>query len=206
MATATDPELDEAEVSIIEPSEHYEVVDGRIVAEHYEVVAGVVVEEPPLGAQSGWFASFLAQSMGYFATSNRFGRVVTEVLFVLQADPRLRRRPDIALVSRERWPLNRQVPPAAAWDVIPDLAVEINSPTDLIADLMDKIEEYFTAGVRLVWVIYPKHRKVYAYDSPTSVRILQSGDELDGGAVLPGFRFSLAGLFETQEDGPTPVA
>ncbi len=206
MATVTDPELEEPETSIVEPSELYEVVDGRIVAEHYEVVDGIVVEEPPLGAQSGWFASFLAQTMGYFATSNRLGRVVTEVLFVLEAEPRLRRRPDIALVSRERWPLNRQVPPAAAWDVVPDLAVEIISPSDIAFDIMSKLEEYFRAGVRLVWVVYPEHRKVYAYDSPTIVRILQAGDELDGGAVLPGFRFPLAGLFETQEDGPTPVA
>ncbi len=206
MATATEPELVEAEVSTLGPSEHYEVVDGRIVSEHYEVVDGVVVEEPPLGASEVWMASFLAQSMGYFATSNRLGRVVVEMLYVLVAEPRLRRRPDLAFVSRERWPLNRPVPSEAAWNVVPDLAVEITSPTDLIDDLMDKIEEYFAAGVRLVWVVYPKHRRVYVYDSPTSVRILQVGDELDGGAVLPGFRFPLAGLFETQEDGPTPVA
>ena len=74
----------------------------------------------------------------------------------------------MAFVSRERWPADSPADREAAWDVIPDLAVEITSPTDLIDDLMDKIDEYF-AGVRLVWVIYPKQRKVYAYQSPTSV-------------------------------------
>ena len=109
-------------------------------------------------------------------------------------------------MTSERWSVRRRVPREAAWDVIPDLAVEITSPTDRIDDLMDKIDEYFAAGVRLVWAVYPKHRRIYVYDSPTSIRILQIGDDLDGGAVLPGFRLSLSTLFETAEDEPTPAA
>ena len=31
--------------------------------------------------------------------------------------------------------------------------------------------------------------------APTSVRILQVGDDLEGGSVLPGFRLALAELF-----------
>lgn len=195
MATVTSSELlEDLEPSVIEPDEHYEVVDG------------LIVEEPPLGAQEGGIASLLVESIGPFARSNRLGRVVTEVLFVLDEGPLLRRRPDFAYVSGERWPINRRIPREAAWDVIPDLAVEITSPTDLIDDLMDKIDEYFAAGVRRVWVIYSKQSKVYDYDSPTRVRVLQLGDELDGGTILPGFRMPLTQLFETEEGGPTPVA
>ena len=206
MATVTDPGLDEAEAPIVEPSEHYEIVDGLIVAEHYEVVDGQIVEEPPLGARGTWMASRLMRGIILFDAPGRLGNVVIETLFVLERSPRLRRCPDLAFISGERWPVTRPVPSAAAWDVVPDLAVEIISPSDIAFDIMSKIEEYFRVGVRLVWVVYPEHSKVYAYDSPTSVRILQVGDELDGGAVLPGFRFPLAGLFETQEDEPTPVA
>jgi Uma2 family endonuclease len=194
MATATAPGLELPELPIFELEKHYEVVDGRIV------------EESPLGAQEGSTASLLVESMGYFARSNRLGRVVTEVLFVIDPDRPLRRRPDVAFVSRERWPVNQRVPREAAWDVIPDLAVEITSPNDLIDDLMDKIEEYFVAGVRRVWVIYSKQCKVYIYESPTNVRILQLGDELDGGTIVPGFRIPLTQLFETEEGEPTPLA
>ena len=195
MATATefDPEVG-VEPPIVEPEKHYEVVNGR------------VVEEPPLGAHEVWIASMLDQSMGHFATTGCLGRVITEVLFVIDAGRRLRRRPDVAFVSRERWPLNRKIPREAAWDVVPDLAVEITSPTDLIDDLRDKIDEYFAAGVRRVWVVYPKPTRIYDYESPTVVRILQAGEELEGGAILPGFRIPLARLFETEESEPTPVA
>ena len=46
-----------------------------------------------------------------------------------------------------------------------------------------------------VWVIYPGTSKIYVYDSPTRVRILQLGDELDGEGVIPGFRVPLSTLF-----------
>jgi hypothetical protein len=38
--------------------------------------------------------------------------------------------------------------------------------------------------------------KVYAYTSPTDVRVLTLADELDGVVVLPGFRIALKTLFE----------
>ena len=63
------------------------------------------------------------------------------------------------------------------------------------------MEEYFRAGVRLVWVIYPDLNQVYVYESPSKVRILHQSDELDGGTVLPGFRLKVAALFEDELEG-----
>ncbi len=60
---------------------------------------------------------------------------------------------------------------------------------------MEKVEEYFRAGVERVWVVFPGAKKVYVYESPTSVRILTAADTLDGGPVLPGFQLPLANLF-----------
>ncbi len=193
MATVTDLET-EIVLPVIEPDEDYEVVDGRIV------------EEPPLGMYEIRMANRLARSIILFDSPGELGEVVIEGLFILNEVPMLRRRPDVAFVSRERWPADSPMDREAAWDVVPDLAVEFTSPTDLIDDLMDKIEDYFAAGVRLVWVIYPKQRKLYAYQSPTSLRILGVGDELDGGSVLPGFRLPLTPLFELRGGGPTPIA
>jgi Uma2 family endonuclease len=166
--------------TVIEPG--LDAVEHPIIEpdEEYEVVDGRIVEEPHMGAYEATMASRLLRSIVLFDPEERWGQAVMETLFVLNNLPMLRRRPD--------------------------LAVEITSPTDAIDDLMDKLEEYFRAGVRLAWVVYPKHRKIYAYESTTNVRILQVGDELDGGPVLPGFRMRLAALFEVQGDGPTPAA
>ena len=164
-------------------------------AKFYEVVDGQIVENPPMGARESILASFLLALMGPFARSNRLGRVVTETLFLIDRARKLKRRPDVAFVSAKRWSLKREVPDTESWDVVPDLAVEVISKTNSANAVARKIEEYFQAGVSLVWVIYPATSKIYVYDSPTSVRILQLGDELDGEGVIPGFRVPLSTLF-----------
>jgi hypothetical protein len=55
--------------------------------------------------------------------------------------------------------------------------------------------DYFSAGVRQVWYVYPQSRQVMVYFSPTERTTLSEGDELDGGDVLPGFRMKLTKLF-----------
>ena len=82
-----------------------------------------------------------------------------------------------------------------AWDVVPDLAFEVVSPTDYAEDLLVKVDEYFRAGVRLVWVVYPSLRLIHVYESMTRIRVLTAADKLDGGNVLSGFRVAVAALF-----------
>jgi len=167
---------------------------------HYEVINGQVVETPPLGVLEGWIASQLNQTPGPFANAGRLGRVVVEVLFQIDPSGGRKRRPDVAFVSRERWPIERPLPRGmAAWDIVPDLAVEIVSPSDLADEVVDKLADYFRAGVRLVWYVYPSQGLIYVYnfdDLPKAVLILGAGDELNGDAVLPGFRVPLATIFE----------
>jgi Uma2 family endonuclease len=64
---------------------------------------------------------------------------------------------------------------------------------------VDKIAEYFHAGVERVWVVLPSQALVYVYDSPTNVRILTRTDELSGDPVLPHFRLPLVELFDEAE-------
>jgi Uma2 family endonuclease len=140
-------------------------------------------------------ASALSNYMGPFALERKLGMVVAEMLFVLDASEKCQRRPDVAFVSYPRWP-ERTVARTNAWNVVPDLAVEVVSPTNLAEEIDAKLTDYFAAGVRLVWVIYPDSGRVYVYDSPDRCRVLERSDELDGGEVLPGFRLPIETLFQ----------
>ncbi|AGA31555.1 Uma2 family endonuclease [Singulisphaera acidiphila] len=186
MATVTPPRPDVAPAPPANSDTLYEVVDGQ------------VVEKAAMGAYPTWLASLLAQAMGAFTTAHKRGRVVVEMLFRLDND--LQRRPDVAFVSHDRWPRGRQVPHEAAWDVVPDLAIEVVSPTNTADEIMAKVDEYFRAGVQRVWVVYPKARAVYVYESPNEVKILRVDNTLDGAPLLPGFHLPLALLFEEQAD------
>lgn len=167
----------------------------------YEVVNGQRRELPPMGAFETHIASVLGRRLSNFTWPHRLGNVENEMLFLLDAATDLQRRPDVAFVSYERWPRGRPIPRTPFWEVVPDLTVEVVSPSNTATEILDKIDEFFRAGVRLVWVIYPVREQIYLYESPTVIRVLRLGDELDGGAVLPGFRLPLATLFH-DEDAP----
>jgi Uma2 family endonuclease len=169
-------------------------VDGEEVL--YEVIDGRRVELPPMSAYAGAIASRLVSKLNEFAGPRNLGEAVGEVLFHLPLPPDRNRRPDVAFVSYQRWARGRQIPPDDnAWDVVPDLAVEVVSPTDVADDILERIEEYFQASVRLVWLVYPRRRTIHVYESLTQIRVLTGADALDGGNVLAGFRLPLPDLF-----------
>jgi Uma2 family endonuclease len=163
---------------------------------HYEVVNGDRVEMPPMSAYDVAIASLLVARIGHFVGTHHLGRAVVEMLFALNAERRLQRRPDVAYVSFEKWPQGRAVPRTNAWEVVPDLAVEVVSPTNFAEELLTRLLEFFQAGVRHVWVIYPGPEQVYHYHSPTQIQVLTRSDQINGDPVLPGFRMSVADLFD----------
>ena len=149
-----------------------------------------------MSAYSSIVGFLLGVELSVFGRAHTLGRAVTEVLFSLPINGARNRRPDAAFVRFQRWAADRPIPLTGnAWDVVPNLAVEVVSPHDLVEELMAKIQEYFQAGVELVWVVYPQQRTVHVYQSLTSVHVRTATDELDGGTVLPGFRLTVASLF-----------
>jgi len=169
--------------------------DGRDTL--YEIVHGQRVEKPAMSAYASFIAFQLALHVQLFADKSKRGRAMTEILFRLAED--LQRRPDAAFVSFERWAEDRLPPHTDPWPIVPNLAIEVVSKTNPAEDILDKLEEYFHAGVELVWIVYPRQRQIYVYESPTQVRIVNLTQELEGGKVLPGFRLPLTTLF-----GPIP--
>jgi len=167
----------------------------------YEVVDGQLVEKPPMGVLESTLASLLIELMGPYARNMELGQVFSEVLFDLRPSVHGSRRPDLAFLSAAKWPLNRRGPETESWPIIPDLAVEIVSPSNHAAKLLEKVREYEQAGVRLVWVVYPSAREVHVFDAGdrSVVRRLQVGDRLKGEPVLPGFELDLAMLFGDEE-------
>ena len=154
-----------------------------------------------MGAYEVRLATLLAARIETFAQQHQLGRALQEMLFDLTVATGRKRRPDVAFVSFDRWPLTRRIPRTEAWEVVPNLAVEVVSRSDSVDYIVDKVAEYFHAGVERVWVVFPSQEQVYVYDSPTSVRILTRTDELSGDPILPHFRLPLVELFEDATAG-----
>jgi Uma2 family endonuclease len=172
-----------------DPDALYEVIDGRIV-------------EKRMGALEVQTAGLLITHLLTHARQQGLGTAEMELLFLIDPARGMKRRPDVAFVSRDRWPIDEPAPQAEAWDVVPDLAVEVVSPTNFAGDLVEKIEDYFRAGVRQIWAVYPVQEVVHVFDSRTTAHILRRDDTLEGGEVVPGFRLPLATIFRRKPVTP----
>jgi len=97
----------------------------------FEVVHGQVVELPPMSIHSNKIATRLTWKLSPYYDEKALGTVVGETLFQLplEEDAHRNRRPDVAFVSYERWPRDKaESVRQNAWDVVPDLAIEVVSP------------------------------------------------------------------------------
>ena len=58
-----------------------------------------------------------------------------------------------------------------------------------------KVEQWLSAGVRLVWVVYPDTRSVVVYNAQREGKLLRADDTLTGDPVLPGFTCKVSEIF-----------
>ncbi len=97
-----------------------------------------------------FFSAYFTIHKKEFAT-----RVYSELR--LQVSPQRYRIPDV-LVVRGSDPAETVV------TIAPLLCIEILSRDDRMVDMMERIDDYLTMGVRTVWVVDPRHRKAYQTD------------------------------------------
>ena len=152
----------------------------------YELVAGTLVRMSPTGRAHGAVSVRVGRLLDEYVETHGLGVVCgAETGFILRRGPDTVRAPDASFVRKERVPATGD--PERYWPLAPDLAVEVLSPSDRAADVQAKLDDYFTAGAQLVWVIDPRERTVVVYRSMAEASTLSETDEVTGGTVLPGF-------------------
>jgi Uma2 family endonuclease len=105
------------------------------------------------------------------------------------------RSPDVAWVSLERWKALSPEQQRRFVPLCPDFAVALKSPSDDLADLPTKMQEYLDNGLQLGWLIDPEQRQVEIYRLGQSVERLIHPKTLAGETVLPGFVLNLEDIF-----------
>ena len=161
----------------------------------FELVNGVLVEKC-----MGWRESVLVMAIGEalrgWVVPRKLGAVSGEsgMMRLFGNDVRI---PDVAFVSRARLgdggegAADVPVPP-----LVPDLVVEVLSESNTKAEMARKRQEYFEAGVRLLWEVDPKNKSVAVYTGVEQMEVVGEHGVLNGGEVLPGFTLSLKAIFD----------
>src|SRR5438105_3111491 len=79
---------------------------------------------------------------------------------------------------------------------VPALVTDVLSPKDTFGDIDKRIDGYLQAGIPLVWSIHQHDRTVTVYRPDARPQMFNEDQDLSGEPHLPGFRVSVARLFE----------
>lgn len=163
----------------------------------WELVAGKRVRRS-MGAKASSIAIEISGLLREYNKAANMGVIVgSDASFqCFPDDPEKLRRADVAFILRGRLP-GDEVPDTQIM-IAPDLVVEVISPGDRIEALEDKLVDYRNAGVRLIWVVYPKSRKVRVIrlqDPPEQIVELRGDTTITGEDVLPGFSCKVSDFF-----------
>jgi Uma2 family endonuclease len=164
--------------------------------DRFELVDGQLVERN-MSAWSSYVAGELHGRLRDFSKTGQVGWVFPEGTsyrcFPDDADKV--RKADVSFVRFDRLTV-QQAMADGHLTLAPDWVAEVLSPNDLAYQVEQKVQDYLTAGVRLVWVIHPPTRTVHVHRREGTGTILRENDELDGEDVLPGFRCRVGDLFQ----------
>lgn len=158
----------------------------------FELIDGEIVEKVPTELHS-LIAGNIYTFLRLFILPRNLGRIVFEVRFRLKGDNHNSRLPDVSFTRAERV---QPVVEKGAVTQIPDLCVEIQSPSDSPKSLRDRAAYYLANGAQMVWLVYPKKRMIEALYPDGEFDIFNAEDTLTGGDLLPGFAVEVKAIFE----------
>src|SRR5438094_9259789 len=143
----------------------------------------------------GDICSELLTAMRTFVQAKRSGAVLDSSTGFWMKN-RNCRAPDISFVSRERLiALGFKRSTRAFFPGAPDLAVEILSPNNTRAEIDERLKDFFASGAQIAWVMNPDAECVEVCQAADERKLLGVGADLEGGHLLPGFRYPIADLF-----------
>jgi Uma2 family endonuclease len=165
--------------------------------ELYELVKGKPVKKPMPGDDHGRIARAIMKQYDRYDPDEKIGTLWNDTTFNVGTG--WMPIPDLGFMVAEK------VPPRSPKSVkgVPDLVVEIHSPTDLRSKaereaIVQKIKDWQEVGVRLIWAINPSNQiiEIYHPHQPHPMQTLGINDELDGEEVVPGFKIKINDLFK----------
>jgi Uma2 family endonuclease len=97
------------------------------------------------------------------------------------------RAADAAWVARNRWDALSDADQARFAPICPDFIIELRSPSDNLADLIKKMEQWIANGVQLGWLIDPESQTVSIYRPNEQPETLTHPTSIQGHGIMAGF-------------------
>ncbi len=161
------------------------------VGDNYELINGVWIEMPGQSGIHSRIITKLARYIDTYASVGKLGQTFSQgpVALTTNNEP----RPDVSFVAAGKLPDYFSGP----ISVLPDLVIEVNSPSDTTEGIHDKLIMYREAGVPLIWSVFMLDKYVLVHRlNDLNIQLLNLNDELNGEDVIPGFKLKVSTIFE----------
>ncbi|MBI2149283.1 MAG: Uma2 family endonuclease [Acidobacteria bacterium] len=162
----------------------------------FELTAeGELIIMPLPGSKTGWREGKVFQRL-----ANWTERDATGICFGPDTGFKLpngaTRGPDAAWMPLDAWKRFTAEQQEKLVAVCPYFVVEVRSPSDALAQLQEKMQEYKENGARLGWLLDPFEKRVYLYRPGRDAECVENPGNLSGEDVLPGFQFNFQEILE----------
>ncbi|MBA4181202.1 MAG: hypothetical protein C0506_11490 [Anaerolinea sp.] len=163
---------------------------------YLELIDGEVVPKAMPTPQHGLLVLEIGAQLRNYLRASREGRAFTEVRHQSRNEERVY-LPDLNVTVKDRLAREAFRGPV---DLAPDFAIEVLSPDDRAARVLDRVQFYLRAGVRLVWIVDPESRAVFVYRPGAAPEEHRPPAVLDAKPVLADFELSLGELFAVLDE------
>lgn len=155
---------------------------------------GELVAMVPVGSESGYFNLNLSGQLWLWNQQTQLGVAFDSSAGFTLPNGAIR-SPDASWIYQARWDQLTSQQKRKFAPICPDFVLELMSPSDDLAAIQGKLEEYRENGAGLGWLIDPESQQVHIYRSNQPTQILEYPNTLSGEEVLPGFTMSLVAIW-----------
>jgi len=161
----------------------------------FELSEGRLVRLTMPGGTHGEICGNAYTVLREFVRPRNLGRVLSNDTFLkTKTDPDSYRGADVCFLSYER--LSKDQPTPQGPIPVPDLVIEVKSPSDRVNRATAKATEYLEAGVAAVVLLIPETKEASLFLPDELPTRLAGSDVLAIPDVLPGFSTPVSAFFE----------
>ena len=160
---------------------------------NYELHNGNIIYVPTPTGYHQTISMNLSIHLGIYIKNNQLGKILAAPMDTIFS-PHDTLQPDLLFISKEREHIiKKQV------DGVPDLVVEIKSPSNSATEMSYKKHVYESKGVKEYWLILPDKQTLIQYENIDNelvrLNVLTIEDTLKS-FVIEGFELQMKDIFE----------
>jgi Uma2 family endonuclease len=156
----------------------------------YEYNNGIIEKTPRMITKKQWYIVDNLESSFVLTQAYKNGNRLFKEPEIWTSETQVR-APDLAYLTKKQ--IRKETPNDKTMT---PFIIEVISPTDHQYKVLEKLKEYFDAGVEAAWLVLPDLGQVYVYTSPTEVTICHGNMKCFAGNMLKDFNITASDIFK----------